>query len=43
VDHALITGRFTLSGGGKDEQTGRFTLIWMRTPAGWRIVHDHSS
>ena len=43
VDHALMTGRFTLSGGGKDEQTGRFTLIWMRTPAGWRIVHDHSS
>ena len=41
--HALMTGRFTLAGGGKPEQTGRFTLVWMRTAAGWRIVHDHSS
>jgi uncharacterized protein (TIGR02246 family) len=43
ADYALMTGRFTLSGGNKAEQTGRFTLVWMRTPAGWRIVHDHSS
>jgi ketosteroid isomerase-like protein len=42
-DHALMTGRFWLSGGGKAEQTGRFTLVWMRTPTGWRILHDHSS
>ena len=43
ADNALMTGRFTLAGGGKPEQTGRFTLVWMRTPAGWRILHDHSS
>jgi ketosteroid isomerase-like protein len=43
ADHALMTGRFILAGGGKPEQTGRFTLVWMRTPAGWRILHDHSS
>jgi uncharacterized protein (TIGR02246 family) len=43
ADYALMTGRFTLSGGSKAEQTGRFTLVWMRTPDGWRIVHDHSS
>jgi ketosteroid isomerase-like protein len=42
-DHALMTGRFVLSGGGKPEQTGWFTLVWMRTAQGWRIVHDHSS
>ena len=41
--HALMTGRFTLAGGGKPEQTGRFSLTWIRTPAGWRILHDHSS
>jgi uncharacterized protein (TIGR02246 family) len=40
---ALQTGRFILSGGGRDEQSGWFTLVWVRTPAGWRAVHDHSS
>lgn len=43
ADHALMTGRYTLTGGGKPDQTGRFSLVWMRTPAGWRILHDHSS
>ena len=43
TDHALMTGRFTLAGGGKPDQTGRFSLTWMRAPAGWRILHDHSS
>ncbi len=40
---ALQTGRFVLSGGGEPEQSGWFTLVWVRTPAGWRVVHDHSS
>lgn len=40
---ALATGRFVLSGGGEPEQSGWFTLVWERTPAGWRAVHDHSS
>jgi len=43
TDHALMTGRYTLTGGGKAEQTGRFSLVWMHTPGGWRILHDHSS
>ena len=43
ADHALMTGRYTLTGGGKPDQTGRYSLVWMRTPAGWRILHDHSS
>jgi ketosteroid isomerase-like protein len=40
---ALQTGRFILSGGGRDEQSGWFTLVWVRTAEGWRAVHDHSS
>jgi ketosteroid isomerase-like protein len=43
ADAALQTGRFILSGGGRDEQSGWFTLVWIRTTAGWRAVHDHSS
>lgn len=42
-DAALATARWALSGGGKAEQSGWFTLAWLRTPAGWRVVHDHSS
>ncbi len=42
-DTALATARFVLSGGGKPDQAGWFTLVWLRTPVGWRVVHDHSS
>jgi beta-aspartyl-peptidase (threonine type) len=42
-DHALMTGRFVLSGDGKADQSGWFTLVWLRTVDGWRILHDHSS
>lgn len=41
--HALATGRFTLSGGGEADRSGWFSLTWERTPAGWRVLHDHSS
>ena len=40
---ALATGRFRLTGGGEAEQSGWFTLVWIRTAAGWKAVHDHSS
>ena len=43
ADHALMTGRFTLSGGGQPDRSGWFSLVWKRTPSGWRILHDHSS
>jgi beta-aspartyl-peptidase (threonine type) len=43
ADAALMTGRFVLRGGGKPDATGRFTLVWRRRPAGWKIVHDHTS
>lgn len=42
-DAALVTGRFILSGGDLPEQTGWFTTVWVRSAAGWKIVHDHSS
>ncbi|HEX7184934.1 MAG TPA: nuclear transport factor 2 family protein [Thermoanaerobaculia bacterium] len=42
-DAALATGRFVLSGGGEPEQSGWFSLVWIRTPQGWKVVHDHSS
>ena len=42
-DAALETGRYVLSGGGEPEQSGWFTLVWVRTAQGWRILHDHSS
>jgi uncharacterized protein (TIGR02246 family) len=42
---ALATGKFALkrtaAGGG--DASGRFTLVLRRTPAGWKIIHDHSS
>jgi ketosteroid isomerase-like protein len=41
-DAALLTGRFVLSGGDEAEQSGWFTTVWLRTPSGWWVVHDHS-
>jgi beta-aspartyl-peptidase (threonine type) len=43
ADSALMTGRFVLFGGELPEKSGWFTLIWIRTPLGWKVVHDHSS
>jgi uncharacterized protein (TIGR02246 family) len=42
-DHALAVGRFTVEMPGRDPATGMFSLAMIRTPAGWRILHDHSS
>lgn len=41
--HAMVVGRFVLSGGGMDERSGWYTTVWERRPEGWRIIHDHSS
>jgi ketosteroid isomerase-like protein len=41
-NHALATGQYILSGNGLPERTGWFTTVWERTPAGWRMIHDHS-
>ncbi len=42
-DAAIAAARWALAGGGEPEQAGWFTLVFLRTPAGWRAVHDHSS
>jgi uncharacterized protein (TIGR02246 family) len=42
-DHALVTARFVLMRGGAVTASGPFTLVMEETPAGWRILHDHSS
>lgn len=41
-DAAVVLGRWQLKRA-NDMPHGRFTLIFRRTPAGWRIVHDHTS
>lgn len=43
--HALAVGRYTLTDrrDGRQTATGIFSLVWVRTDAGWRILHDHSS
>jgi ketosteroid isomerase-like protein len=41
--HALSTGHFVLTGGGEADRSGWFSLTWEKTPAGWQIIHDHSS
>jgi len=41
-DSAVVVGRWLLKRE-KDEPHGRFTLIFKKTKAGWRIIHDHTS
>jgi ketosteroid isomerase-like protein len=41
-DAAIVLGRWQLARQ-KDKPRGTFTLLFRRTPAGWRIVHDHTS
>ena len=41
-DAAVVIGRWQLTRD-KDTPHGRFTLIFRRAKAGWRIVHDHTS
>ncbi len=42
ADAALVVGRWRLERK-TDKPHGRFSLIFRRTAAGWRIVHDHTS
>ncbi len=40
--YIMATGRWQLARAA-DAPRGRFTLLFRRTAAGWRIVHDHTS
>jgi uncharacterized protein (TIGR02246 family) len=40
--HALVTGRFILTGGDQPERSGWFSLVWERVGGRWLIIHDHS-
>ncbi|MDQ3605151.1 MAG: nuclear transport factor 2 family protein [Gemmatimonadota bacterium] len=44
-EHALAVGRYLVSSRTTGEQTatGLFSLVLVRTPGGWKILHDHSS
>ena len=42
-DSTLSVGRFTLQRTGLPPVDGIFSLVWVRTKAGWKILHDHSS
>ena len=39
---ALVLGRWKLTQK-NNKPHGLFTLVFRRTPDGWRIVHDHTS
>jgi ketosteroid isomerase-like protein len=42
-DYALLTGRFILKAKKKrKERTGTFSLVFVHTANGWKILHDHS-
>jgi len=42
-DHsALVVGRWSLERA-EDNPSGYFSLVWMYTNDGWKIVHDHTS
>jgi ketosteroid isomerase-like protein len=41
-DAAIALGHWQLTRT-KDSPKGRFTLLFRRTPDGWRIIHDHTS
>jgi len=45
ADYAVVTGRFHLArnaaGGG--DTSGIFSLVWEKTPEGWKIILDHTS
>lgn len=42
-NYAMLTGRFILTGNGLPEHKGRYTVVFMYTKQGWKIIHDHSS
>lgn len=42
-DHSLVLGRFRLERRGQPPLSGVFSLVFVRTAEGWKILHDHTS
>ena len=42
-NYVLLTGRFTLEGNKLPTLSGWYSLVCVRTPKGWKILHDHTS
>ena len=42
-EHAVATAHYVLMRGDSVTATGPFTIVLRRTPAGWKIIHDHTS
>jgi uncharacterized protein (TIGR02246 family) len=40
---AVVTGKYQLTMADGKQPHGIFTLLFKKTPEGWRIVHDHTS
>ncbi len=46
TEYAIVTGNFHLARtqhGTAKKDTGIFSLIWHKTPQGWKIILDHTS
>jgi ketosteroid isomerase-like protein len=46
VRYAAVTGRFHLdrtAHGEASKDDGVFSLLWEKTPDGWKIILDHTS
>ena len=43
ADAALTVSRFTMRLPNGSENKGLTTLVWRRTPVGWRVIADHTS
>jgi uncharacterized protein (TIGR02246 family) len=45
ADYAVVTGRFhlTRNAAGGGDASGIFSLVWEKTPEGWKIILDHTS
>jgi ketosteroid isomerase-like protein len=43
-NHALVLGKWMVTNKttGQETRNGTFSLTWVRTSEGWRILHDHS-
>lgn len=42
-DHLLVVGKWHLERQGQPPVGGVYTLVLVKTPSGWKILHDHTS